>query len=83
MDGKGGLGGRAGLGGSFVLERNGYDCCLAHWVGLVPRKRWGGGGGGGGDRGGGRDGNDDGSGVLPLARYLRSCGVSYNSSPPN
>ena len=81
LDGDDGrCGGTAG-GSSVVLERNGYDCGLAHWVGLVPRKRWGGSEDGDGDRG--EDGDGDGSGVLPLARYLRSRGVSYDSSPPN
>jgi ankyrin repeat protein len=75
-DGRCGCGETAG-GSSVVLERNGYDCGLAHWVGLVPRKRWG----GDGDRV--EDGDDDGSGVLPLARYLHRAGVSYDSSPPN
>ena len=23
-----------------VHERNGYDCGLAHWIGLIPKKRW-------------------------------------------
>ncbi|KAL3799705.1 hypothetical protein ACHAW5_000392, partial [Stephanodiscus triporus] len=66
---------------AVVLERNGYDCGLAHWVGLVPRKRWG--GCGDGDCDDMDDNGNDGSGVLPLARYLRSKGVSYDSSPPN
>ena len=49
----------------MVFERNGFNCGLMHWIGLVPKKRWG---------GDGADGCgsevDDGSGVLPLARYL-------------
>ena len=64
-----------------VFERNGFNCGLMHWVGLVPQKRWG--------------GNvldeddiddvvaDDGAGVLPLARYLHSLGVTYESTPAN
>ncbi len=59
-----------------VHERNGFNCGLMHWIGLVPSKRWSG------------DGNDDtgmndGSGVLPLARYLHSLGVVYSSTADN
>ena len=63
-----------------VSERNGFNCGLMHWIGLVPMKRWG-----------GEDEpsnvvcnhSNDGSGVLPLARYLHSLGISYESTPQN
>jgi hypothetical protein len=61
-----------------VFERNGFDCGLMHWIGLVPKKRWG---------GDGADGCgsevDDVSGVLPLARYLHQLGISYYSTAEN
>ena len=71
-----------------VHERNGYDCGLAHWIGLIPKKRW---------RGDHRvnnsndnsndfhidDVDNDGSGVLPLAQYLHSLGISYTSNVSN
>ena len=54
-----------------VHERNGFNCGLMHWIGLVPEKRW--------------EGDDigDGSGVLPLAKYLHSLGISYESTADN
>lgn len=55
-------------GRSVVLEKNDFHCGLNHWIGLIPKHRWL---------------SDDGSGVLPLARYLESCGVSYSSTPEN
>jgi ankyrin repeat protein len=63
-----------------VLERNEFACGLNHWVGLVPKHRWL---------------SDDGSGVLPLARYLHQrstmCHLAggptrpsyYDSTPDN
>jgi ankyrin repeat protein len=59
-----------------VHERNGFNCGLMHWIGLVPAKRWG------GDDHDDTDEND-GSGVLPLARYLHSLGVVYSSTANN
>lgn len=56
-----------------VHERNGYDCGLAHWIGLIPKKRWS----------NNNDIDNDGSGVLPLAQYLHSLGISYTSNPTN
>ncbi|KAL3822470.1 hypothetical protein ACHAXA_006898 [Cyclostephanos tholiformis] len=77
-----GAGGRGMSSSDIVLERNGYNCGLAHWVGLIPRKRWG--GDDGDRRGNDNDADgDDGSGVMPLARYLYSHGASYDSSPAN
>ena len=62
-----------------VFERNGFNCGLMHWLGLVPKKRWG-----GDDEPSDRCNNsNDGSGVLPLARYLHSLGISYESTPQN
>ena len=61
-----------------VHERNSFDCGLQHWIGLVPKGRW---------RGESSrnkvEGEDDGSGVLPLARYLHSLGVRYDSGDDN
>ena len=54
---------------SVALETNDFHCGLNHWIGLIPKHRWL---------------SDDGSGVLPLARYLHDhCGVSYTSTPNN
>ena len=39
-----------------------------HWIGLIPKQRWG---------------DDNGMGVLPLARYLNSLGVIFDSTPAN
>ena len=67
-------------GREVVFERNGFNCGLMHWIGLVPAKRWG------GDNNADTTDdkpNDDGSGVLPLARYLHSLGITYESSPEN
>ena len=67
-------------GKEVVFERNGFNCGLMHWIGLVPMKRWG------CDNNVGATNdkpNDDGSGVLPLARYLHSLGITYESSPEN
>ncbi|KAL7552951.1 hypothetical protein ACHAWF_016198 [Thalassiosira exigua] len=58
-----------------VHERNGFNCGLMHWVGLVPRKRWGG--------NGDHPAQNDGSGVIPLAHYLHSLGVVYESTMNN
>jgi ankyrin repeat protein len=63
---------------TVVQERNDFNCGLMHWVGLIPRKRWG-----GCDTDDENDENNDGSGVLPLARYLHSMGLSYDSTPSN
>ena len=64
-----------------IFERNGFNCGLMHWIGLVPEKRWG------GDAPEKSDHDDadaeDGTGVLPLARYLHSLGVTYESTPAN
>ncbi|KAL3795895.1 hypothetical protein HJC23_002166 [Cyclotella cryptica] len=67
-------------GNQVVFERNGFNCGLMHWLGLVPAKRWGGDSFDGSECG---DSSDDGSGVLPLARYLHSLGISYDSTPQN
>lgn len=70
-----------------VFERNGFNCGLMHWIGLVPQKRWG--GNAQQDVGDDTDSEDepncqdDGTGVLPLARYLHSLGVTYESTPAN
>ena len=64
-----------------VFERNGFNCGLMHWIGLVPQKTWG---GDAQEEGGhGSTKADDGTGVLPLARYLHSLGVTYESTPDN
>ncbi|EJK69338.1 hypothetical protein THAOC_09414 [Thalassiosira oceanica] len=63
-------------GPAVVHERNSFDCGLQHWIGLVPQKRWRG-------ESSRIDAVDDGSGVLPLARYLNSLGVKYDSSADN
>ena len=64
-------------GEEIVRERNGFNCGLMHWLGLVPRHRW--------DGDIDNDDNEavDGSGVLPLARYLHSLGISYESTIEN
>ena len=62
---------------NVVQERNGFNCGLMHWIGLVPNKRWG------GDDNNAIQQTDDGSGVLPLARYLHSLGTVYESTPEN
>ena len=62
-----------------VFERNGFNCGLMHWLGLIPVKRWGGDAADEGEC----NTTDDGSGVLPLARYLYSLGISYESTPDN
>lgn len=64
-----------------VFERNGFNCGLMHWIGLVPQKRWV----GNVLDGDGHEDTDanDGVGVLPLARYLHSLGVTYESTPQN
>jgi hypothetical protein len=65
-------------GQEVLFERNGFNCGLMHWIGLIPSKRWG-----------GEVANEticednDGSGVLPMARYLHSLGISYESTPGN
>lgn len=72
-----------------IHERNDFNCGLNHWIGLIPRKRWcSSGSGGKGDHDQNSDeqqqhDDDDGSGVLPLARYLHSLGISYESTPDN
>ncbi|KAL9179400.1 hypothetical protein ACHAXT_008690 [Thalassiosira profunda] len=58
-------------------ERNGFNCGLHHWIGLVPKKRWG------GDNPCVDGGDGSGAEVLPLARYLHSLGISYESTPDN
>ena len=67
-----------------IFERNGFNCGLMHWIGLVPQKRWGI-NLSDGDEFGSENGAscDDGTGVLPLARYLHSLGVTYESTPAN
>ncbi|KAL3785632.1 hypothetical protein ACHAWO_005976 [Cyclotella atomus] len=62
-----------------AFERNGFSCGLMHWLGLVPAKRWS----GDLDHEFNNSDEDDGSGVLPLARYLHSLGISYESTPEN
>lgn len=52
----------------LLLECNDFACGLNHWIGLIPKKRWL---------------SKDGTGVLPLARYLHEHGVSYASIPEN
>ena len=65
-------------GEEVVHERNGFNCGLMHWLGLVPRKRWG------GDIDNvDNEAADDGAGVLSLARYLHSLGISYESTIQN
>lgn len=65
-------------GNQVVFERNGFNCGLMHWLGLVPAKRWH------GDLDHkSNSSNEDGSGVLPLARFLHSLGISYESTPDN
>lgn len=68
--------------GDAVHDRNGFNCGLMHWIGLVPKSRWL------GDcvgavRNDEKIDNNDGSGVLPLARYLHSLGVPYTSNSAN
>mmetsp|Transcript_14511 Transcript_14511/g.34983 ORF Transcript_14511/g.34983 Transcript_14511/m.34983 type:complete len:494 (-) Transcript_14511:72-1553(-) len=58
-----------------VHERNGFNCGLMHWIGLVPKKRWG--------CDGEESEENDGAGVIPLARYLNSLGVGFESTPAN
>ena len=65
-----------GHGKDIVQERNGFNCGLMHWIGLVPQKRWGGDDGINGSK-------EDGSGVIPLARYLHSLGIAFESTPEN
>ena len=65
-------------GEEVVHERNGFNCGLMHWIGLVPSHRWG-----GDIDNDDTDTVDDGSGVLPLARYLHSLGISYESTIQN
>jgi len=60
-----------------ILERNGFACGLMHWIGLVPQSRWA------GDAEENAELGKEGGGVLPLARYLHSLGVSYESTPQN
>ncbi|KAL7460512.1 hypothetical protein ACHAXS_000957 [Conticribra weissflogii] len=67
---------------AVVHERNGFDCGLMHWIGLVPKKRWCG-RSHKDDQDDDDDDDNDGSRVLPLARYLHSLGVSYRSTPEN
>mmetsp|Transcript_44338 Transcript_44338/g.93129 ORF Transcript_44338/g.93129 Transcript_44338/m.93129 type:complete len:538 (-) Transcript_44338:253-1866(-) len=69
--------------GTHVIhERNGFNCGLMHWIGLVPKKRWK--DNKNQDKGDGtNEKHDDGSGVLPLARYLHSMGIVYESTPEN
>jgi len=74
----------------LVHERNGYDCGLAHWIGLIPKKRWRGdhhqvnnSNNNSNDFHKDDDVDNDGSGVLPLAQYLHSLGISYTSNPSN
>lgn len=75
-------------GAHVVHERNGFNCGLMHWIGLVPQKRWMGdnatdcSGVVGNETGGNRN-VEDGSGVIPLARYLHSLGVVYESTTQN
>jgi ankyrin repeat protein len=54
--------------GNIILERNDFNCGLQHWIGMIPKHRWN---------------SKDGSGVLPLARYMHQLGLSYSSSPDN
>ena len=51
-----------------LLERNDFNCGLQHWIGLVPKHRWK---------------SQDGSGVLPLAKYMHANGLSYASTRDN
>jgi len=53
---------------SIVLETNAFQCGLNHWIGLIPKRQWR---------------SNDGTGVLPLARYLHDKGVSYLSIDEN
>jgi ankyrin repeat protein len=69
----------ADRGNTVVFERNGFNCGLMHWLGLVPMKRWCGDGVGNSDN----NASDDGCGVLPLARYLHSLGLTYESTKQN
>jgi ankyrin repeat protein len=66
---------------NVIHERNGYDCGLAHWIGLIPKKRWSNNNNNNNDDD--VDNDDDGSGVLPLAIYLHTLGISYTSIPTN
>lgn len=66
-----------------MFERNGFNCGLMHWIGLVPQKRWGGNEYRSDNEGIVGEQQDDGSGVLPLARYLHSLGVGYESTSQN
>ena len=61
-----------------IHERNDFNCGLMHWIGLIPQKRWC-----SGSKGDDENAHDDGSGVLPLARYLHSLGISYESTIEN
>jgi ankyrin repeat protein len=65
-----------------IHERNDFNCGLMHWIGLIPQKRWC---SGDNNKGGGDTTTtlDDGSGVLPLARYLHRLGISYESTIDN
>ncbi|KAL7495239.1 hypothetical protein ACHAWT_004711 [Skeletonema menzelii] len=62
-----------------IHERNDFNCGLMHWIGLIPQKRWC----SRGIKGGEATTHDDGSGVLPLAIYLHSLGISYESTIDN
>ena len=63
-----------------IHERNDFNCGLMHWIGLIPRKRWC-----SAATTCNNDGYDDydGSGVLPLAQYLHTLGITYESTPDN
>lgn len=62
-----------------IHERNDFNCGLMHWIGLIPKKRWRNCDKDDGDN----NEHDDGSGVIPLARYLHTLGITYESTPEN
>ena len=66
-----------------IFERNGFNCGLMHWIGLVPPKRWGGDALEEDVHENRSTDAEDGAGVLSLARYLHSLGVTYESTPAN
>lgn len=70
--------------GTHVIhERNDFNCGLMHWIGLIPQKRWCGAKENETASNNKTEDSVDGSGVLPLARYLHELGMSYQSSPGN
>ena len=64
---------------NVIFERNGFNCGLMHWIGLIPQKRWP----SVADIDDDLANRSDGSGVLPLARYLNSLGITYESTTDN